>query len=240
MDYMFIGGRRVLFYKERLVEINNHLLPGELITDIWTDISFEGLAKEGGVSFAKSKKPEKLIHRIIELVTDKKEDIILDFFLGSGTTAAVAHKLGHQYIGIEQLDYGDEDSVVRLKNVVKGDQSGISKEVGWKGGGDFVCCELKKLNELFVQKLLRAKNKVEVLKMWNQMKRNGFLSHRVDKKLFDENIEEFKKLPLDKQRRLLIECLDKNYLYVNYSEIEDRQYKVSKEDIALNRKFYGI
>jgi adenine-specific DNA-methyltransferase len=239
MDYMFIGGRRVLFYKERIVEINDHLLPGELITDIWTDISLEGLAKEGGVSFAKSKKPEKLVHRIIELIADKKEDIVLDFFLGSGTTAAVAHKLSHQYIGIEQLDYGDEDCIVRLKNVINGDKTGISKTVNWKGGGDFVYCELKQLNEQFVQKIKNAKDTRELQNIWQEMKKNSFLSYKIDPKDIDENAKDFDNLSLKNQKRFLIECLDKNDLYVNYSEIDDKEYGVSKEDKKMNKQFYG-
>jgi len=238
MDYMFIGGERVLFYKERLKEIDGLLLPGELITDIWDDIPIEGIANEGGISFAKSKKPEKLLHRIIELATDKKEDIILDFFLGSGTTCAVAHKLGHQYIGVEQFDYGDEDCVVRLKNVINGDQSGISKAVNWKGGGDFVYCELKELNEKFIQKIKKAKDTKQLLKIWEEMKEHAFLSYKIEPKDIDKNIEEFKDLSFENQKRFLIEILDKNDLYVNYSEIEDKQYKISKEDIELNKKFY--
>ena len=85
----------------------------------------------------RGQKPELLIERIIQLSTEEN-DLILDFFMGSGTTCAVAHKMGRKYIGIEQLDYSENHSVVRLKNVIKGDQIGISKAVGWKGGGDFV------------------------------------------------------------------------------------------------------
>lgn len=220
-------GERVV---EKLVNIHNN----------WTDESlWQGIAREGGVSLPHGKKPETLIKRIIDLSFPDTGDIVLDFFAGTGTTCAVAHKMNFQYIGVEQLDYGKNSAVVRLKNVINGDQSGISKVVNWKGGGDFVYCEPKELNELFVRKLLKVKRKAELLKIWNEMKRNGFLSYRVDKRLFNENIEEFKKLPVDEQRRLLIECLDKNHLYVNYSEIEDRQYKVSRGDIAINRKFYG-
>jgi len=71
-----------------------------------------------------------------------KDDIVMDFFMGTGTTCAVTHKMGRQYIGVEQLDYGENSAVVRLKNVINGDQTGISKEVGWQGGGDFVYLEL--------------------------------------------------------------------------------------------------
>jgi len=79
-----------------------------------------------------------------------------------------------QYIGIEQFDYGKNDSVVRMKNVINGDQSGISKLVDWKSGGDFVYCELMKYNELFVDKIKNAKNIKTLLKIWEEMKEKSF------------------------------------------------------------------
>ncbi|MDK4672566.1 site-specific DNA-methyltransferase, partial [Kingella kingae] len=96
-----------------------------------------------GFSFPK---PEKLIKRIIELTT-KPNDIVLDFHLGSGTTAAVAHKMNRQYIGIEQMDYIETLAVQRLKKVIDGEQGGISKAVNWQGGGEFVYAELTPFNE---------------------------------------------------------------------------------------------
>lgn len=137
MDYYFIGGERVLFYKERLAEIDGYKLPGEIITDIWTDISWEGIAKEGDVVFPKGKKPEALIKRVLEIATETG-DWILDSFLGSGTTSAVAHKMGRKWIGIELGEHCDTHCLPRLKRVVSGeDQTGISKAVNWQGGGGF-------------------------------------------------------------------------------------------------------
>jgi len=199
--------------------------------------NFGNCRHEGGVPFRSGKKPEILIQKIISFST-KEKDLVLDFFLGSGTTAAVAHKMKRHFIGVEQLHYKESDSVVRLKNVIKGDKTGISKSVSWKGGGDFIYCELKGLNEEFVEKIKKAKDKKELLKIWGEMKQHAFLSYRIDPKLFDENIEEFKKLSPEKQKKLLIECLDANNLYVNFSEIEDKQYKISQEDIELNKKLY--
>lgn len=82
-------------------------------------------------------KPEALIEHLIKAST-QPNDIVLDFFLGSGTTAAVAHKMGRKYIGVEQMDYIDTIAVERLKKVIDGEQGGISKAVGWQGGGSFV------------------------------------------------------------------------------------------------------
>jgi len=206
--------------------------------DFWQDIKTTGaVAEEGGVKLKKGKKPEKLLYRIVKMLT-KPNDIVLDFFMGTGTTCAVAHKMGRQYIGVEQLDYGENSAVVRLKNVINGDQTGISKDVNWKGGGDFVCMELMKLNEVFVKRIKNTETTEELLQIWKDMKYNGFLSYKIDPRLFDENIEEFKALNLDEQKKLLLEMLDYNDLYVNYSEIDDAIYNVSEEDKKLNKEFY--
>ena len=124
--------------------------------DFWQDIKTTGIAGEGDVSLKYGKKPEKLVARIIRM-TSSRGDLVLDFHVGSGTTCAVAHKMGRQYIGIEQLDYGENDSVVRLKNVINGDRSGISKSVNWQGGGEFIYCELMKYNEAYVHRIHKAK-----------------------------------------------------------------------------------
>lgn len=142
MDYMFIGGERVLFYKERLKEIDGIMLPAELITDIWNDISVEGIAKEGSVNFPKGKKPEKLLKRCIE-ISSNPGDLVLDSFLGSGTTAAVAHKMGRKWIGIEMGEHAYTHCKVRLDKVISGeDKGGITKSVNWQGGGGYRFYEL--------------------------------------------------------------------------------------------------
>ena len=251
-DRIILHGNEITFYIKKVKEIDGELKPTTILTNIWTDIAWEGIANEGGVKLKRGKKPEKVLRRLIDMITSPS-DMVLDFFMGSGTTCAVAHKMGRQYIGVEQLDYGENSAPIRLKNVIgkansKGklsetiedyDQSGISNEVDWKGGGDFVYCELKELNGEFIQKIREAKDTKELLKIWEEMKTHAFLSYKINPKDVDENAEEFKDLSLEDQKKFLIECLDKNALYVNYSEIEDKQYNVSKEDIELNNKFYG-
>jgi len=171
-------------------------------------------------------------------------DIVLDYHLGSGTTAAVAHKMGRQYIGIEQLDYGKNDSVVRLQNVIKGDKSGISKAVNWQGGGDFICCELMKYNEAFMDKIQSAKTSEELVELWKDIAENSFLNWYVNPEMPEEAVNDFIEIGesengLEKQKKLLAELLNKNQLYVNLSEIDDEDFGVSDEDKKLNRLFYG-
>ncbi|MFH1387837.1 MAG: site-specific DNA-methyltransferase [Patescibacteria group bacterium] len=210
----------------------------ETATSFITDIPWQGIAKEGGVTLTKGKKPEELLKRIIEWTT-REGEIVMDYHLGTGTTCAVAHKMGRQYIGIEQLDYGENSAVVRLKNVINSDQSGVSKSIGWKGGGDFVYLELMKWNENFVEKIRKAKTKEELENLWETMKKKAFLSYKVDIKTVDENAKDFANLSIEDQKRFLLECLYKNHLYVNYSEVDDEEYGVSDEEKKLNKEFYA-
>jgi adenine-specific DNA-methyltransferase len=109
--------------------------------DLWTDIKTTGLDNEGIVDFPKSKKPEKLVKRIIQLNTNEG-DFVLDSFLGSGTTAAGAHKMKRKWIGIELGDHAYTHCKVRLDKVIAGEQGGISKAVNWTGGGGYKFFEL--------------------------------------------------------------------------------------------------
>lgn len=234
-----VNGGVLAFYSNKVRDVDGERTPTELLTDFWDDISWAGIAKEGGVRLKNGKKPEKLIKRVIELVAPEPDDIIMDFFSGSGTTAAVAHKMGKRYIAAEQLDYGDNDTAARLRNVIGGDQSGVSKAVGWKGGGSFICCELMKYNQVYVDKVTEARTSEELLAIWNIMKEKAYLGYRVDVHKFDERAEDFARLSLADQKRFLIEVLDKNHLYVNLADIDDNDYAVSDEDKQLNRLFYA-
>lgn len=236
--YYVYRGELILFAKDRLTEIDNVLSFGELITDIWDDVLPNDLHNEGGIQLRKGKKPEKLISRIFELGSDER-DLILDFFIGSGTAASVALKLNRQFIGVEQLDYIEQLPVIRLKNTIKGDPSGISKSVNWQGGGSFIYCELMQHNEAYIDRIQKAKTTKDLRGIWNEMQDKAFISYKVDVKAINENISDFEKLNLDEQKRFLVEILDKNQLYVNYSEIDDKEYGVSEPDKKLNRKFYG-
>lgn len=102
---------------------------------------FNRVAAEGGVDFRNGKKPEALLKFLLEIFTEPG-DTVLDYHLGSGTTAAVAHKLGRRWVGIEKMDFIETVTLRRLCGVLAGEQSGISGEVGWAGGGGFVYAEL--------------------------------------------------------------------------------------------------
>ena len=141
-DMYFINGERILFYKDKLKEIDGELVSAEPLTTLWDDILSNNLHNEGGVSFPKGKKPEHLIKRIFEIATNKG-DWILDSFLGSGTTVAVAHKMGRRYIGIEMGEQAYTHCKKRLDSVISDtDTSGISKAVDWHGGGGYHFYEL--------------------------------------------------------------------------------------------------
>jgi len=184
-----------------------------------------------GESVFTNPKPEDLVKRAIELSTDEG-DYVLDFFMGSGTTPAVALKLNRKFIGIEQMDYINTVSVERLKKVIEGEQTGISKAVNWKGGGSFVYCELKNDAQNTVEQIKQAESLDELLIIFNKMKSSSFLSYRVDPKKMLE--EDFIALSLAEQKQLLLELIDNNNLYVNYSDIEDVHYNISDEDKKLN------
>ena len=180
-------------------------------------------------------KPEKLIETILN-VTTVEGDIILDFFMGSGTTQAVAHKMNRQYIGIEQMDYIETVSVERLKKVIAGEQGGISKDVEWQGGGSFVYCELKNDAQDFLNKVENALSSEELVELLEKVKKSSFLSYRVDAKKLHK--EEFNNLSLFEQKQLLVELIDQNNLYVNYSDINDVDNNISEKEKQLNTIFY--
>ena len=133
----FSNGERILFYSDKLKLIDGQYVAGEPLTSLWDDILSNNLHNEGGVEFPKGKKPEALIKRCFDLAT-KPGDIVLDSFAGSGTTGAVAHKMGRRWIMVELGEHCHTHVIPRMQSVVNGkDQGGISKAVGWQGGGGF-------------------------------------------------------------------------------------------------------
>jgi adenine-specific DNA-methyltransferase len=135
---MFLrGGNRILFLSDKVQTTDDGLTLVEPLTNVWDDIPFQGIAREGGVTFSRNKKPEKLLARILDMATEPG-DLVLDPFLGSGTTAAVAHKLGRRWLGVENGPHIDTLCLPRLRSVIDGvDETGVSRVVGWQGGGEF-------------------------------------------------------------------------------------------------------
>ncbi len=133
-----MNGRQIYFYSSKVKSIDGKQVPTKQLTNIWTDIPYNGISNEGGVKFKESKKPEKLVKRIIEISGAKKGEIVLDCFAGSGTTLAVAHKMNMNWIGVEIGDHADTHIIPRLKSVIDGsDDTGITENVKWNGGGGF-------------------------------------------------------------------------------------------------------
>lgn len=221
------------------------------IEDVWNGNEYDDLNSIAIVSFAgetvskllnsddevKGQKSEKLIERIIKAHTDEN-DIVLDFFGGTGTTAAVAHKMKRRYILCEQLDKHVDIILRRMKKVIAGEQSGISKRNNWHGGGSFVYCELAQLNDKYLEAITKAENDEQLKSVWLEIAKNGFISSYVSPQEIDPNADDFKSLSFEDKKRLFLALLDKNMLYVNYCDIDDETYDISEADKAFTNSFY--
>ena len=138
------------------------------------------------------------------------------------------------------MDYIDTVTVERLNKVIAGEQGGISKSVNWQGGGDFIYCELMPYAQTYIDRIQRARSSRELDKLWQEISRSSFLNWYVNNEDPSEARKTFAEInDPTKQKQLLMDLLDKNQLYVHYSEIDDTDYKVSEHDKKLNRLFYG-
>lgn len=142
-ELLLMGKQKVLviWLKDTAEWIKGKIYKKERIGTYWDGFSWINVTKEGSVLFPNGKKPESLIKQVLEMATEEG-DLVLDSFLGSGTTAATAHKMGRRWIGIEMGEHAYTHCKVRLDNVIAGEQGGISKEVGWQGGGGYKFYEL--------------------------------------------------------------------------------------------------
>jgi adenine-specific DNA-methyltransferase len=225
---------------------------GKAPTTLWNDITPDSIVwNETGTTTNGTKhqqklfgkvvfenpKPEDLVSRAIQLATDEG-DLVLDFFMGSATTQAVAMKMNRQFIGIEQMDYIETVSVPRLLKVIEGEQGGISKEMGWQGGGSFIYAELQELNMKYVHLIQAVENEDALNNVMEQLNESAYLNFKADlEKLTNEN-SRFCELSLNEKKRLLIEVLDHNQLYLSYSEIDDSKFGVPESVKQFNRSFY--
>lgn len=184
----------------------------------------------------KGQKPESLIQRILEVSTNEN-DLVLDFFAGSGTTCAVAHKMKRRYIGIEQMDYIETITKERLKKVIEGEQGGISKKCDFKGGGSFVYAELKGVNLEVKKQILNAKSANECLKIFNTL--NERFLKRADCKIGEIHSEEFQNLDLNEQKRIYCALLDANEDYLNLGDIDEDAWGIDGITKKYNEIFYS-
>lgn len=189
-----------------------------------------------GYNAFKNPKPEELIKRIIELSTDN-DDIVMDFFMGSATTQAVAMKMHRRFIGMEQMDYINTVSVPRLQKVIEGEQGGVSKDVDWHGGGSFVYAELMEKNKGYLNDILQSKSLKELDSVYDRMKNIDDLDFRLDLDKYEESKSE---LNLEERKRIMVKMLDKNQLYYNYNNIDDENVRdlISDSDYKFNKSFY--
>ncbi|MCQ2845176.1 site-specific DNA-methyltransferase [Helicobacter pylori] len=198
--------------------------------------SGETVSKMLGTEEIKGQKSEKLIQRILEASTNEN-DLVLDFFAGSGTTCAVAHKMKRRYIGIEQMDYIETITKERLKKVIEGEQGGISKKCGFKGGGSFVYAELKEVNLGIKKQILNAKSTDECLKIFKTL--NERILKCADNKMDAIHSEEFQKLDLNEQKRKCCDLLDSNEDYLNLGDIDEDAWEIDEITKKYNEIFYS-
>ncbi|RVZ13695.1 site-specific DNA-methyltransferase [Helicobacter pylori] len=237
--------------QKNIIKIINHETRPERypLEDIWNGNEYDDLNSIAIVSYSgetvskmlgteeiKGQKSEKLIQRILEVSTNEN-DLVLDFFAGSGTTCAVAHKMKRRYIGIEQMDYIETITKERLKKVIEGEQGGISKKCGFKGGGSFVYAELKEVNLEIKKQILNAKSKGECLKIFNDLSER-FLK-RADCKTDEIHSEEFQKLDLNEQKRIYCALLDSNEDYLNLGDIDEDTWGIDEITKKYNEIFYS-
>ena len=211
---------------------------GYVVDDVWEDIkAIDAKDKDQKTEFRGGQKPEELIQRILDSVTNEG-DLVMDFFAGSGTTCAVAHKMKRRFVGIEQMDYIENITKERLKKVIEGEQGGISKAVNFNGGGNFIYCELAELNNYFRKLILNASNENDLNEIYKILKKQAFIDYRVDILQDLNDVEFLNILNFDEKKKILLKCLDRNMDYIPYADINDSDYNIDEEIKKLNKIFY--
>lgn len=214
---------------------------GKKLEDFWIDIYSTDRYRSEMLGFA-GQKPEALLERIINIGT-LENDIILDFFGGSGTTGAVAHKMNRQFIMCEQIESQIQLELVRLQNVINGDTTGISKSVNWQGGGSFVYLELAEKNRRALKMISACKSLDELISILETLCNKYFLHYNVRVNEFINKIckeAEFKNLSLKRQKEIFARMIDLNQLYVNVDDRNDADSGLSEKDIKATEDFYQL
>ena len=232
-------------YKVKIIDkIKSGIRPKSLWTDSKYDASSHGtkLLKKifngnSGFSFPKSLYSVK---DVIYLFTDPEDnDIVLDFFAGSGTTGHAVMELNKEdngnrsFILCEQMDYINSVTVPRLIKVIESDK-GISLH------NSFIYFELANANNSFICRIQKAQSDEDITAIWNELKHLDCISYKVKVEDVDVLSSDFVGLSIDEKKRFLIECLDKNLLYIPISDIDSSEYSLSEEDKRLTREFYKM
>lgn len=225
---------------EDKIKIKDRIKEGSKPTTCWYDSEFNATSHgtfllkkifEGDKVFSYPKSIYTM-RKIVQIVTNKN-DIVLDFFGGSGTTAQSVIDINEKdggnrtFILCEQMDYIKTTTIKRVQKIIQNNKR-----------DSFIYAELLEYNQKYISQIQEAKTKEDVLKVWNEMQEKAFLSFQFNKDMFNERLDAFKTASLETMQQYLIDILDKNQLYVNFSEIEDETFAVSKEDKALNYSFY--
>jgi adenine-specific DNA-methyltransferase len=231
-----VKGEFKIFKKRRPDDIQ-----GRKPRTVWNDARYD--ASSNGIMLLRSvlgknefSYPKSLyaVMDIIKVLSDKN-DRILDFFAGSGTTAHAVLELNkedggnRQFIMCEQMNYVETVTSKRIQKIIEQNQT-----------NNFVYAELKKYNEVFIENIQDAKDTEELLQIWEQMKTKSFLNYNVDIKKQDEHIEEFKAMSIAEQKQHFCELLDKNQLYVNLSSLNDIDFYCTEEEKIITKDFYQL
>lgn len=231
----------VLMLKDYIIvdEKNKQVIKQDYITTILNNDWWQGISSEGNVSLKNGKKPEILIKTLLDVaITNKEEDIFLDAYLGSGTSCAVAHKMGIQYVGIEQLDSHYHMALKRLKDVIDNKDKGtVSKLLNWSGGGSTVYCELASNNLSIIDKISNCAEN-DIINLYDEICSSDFITYNVDRDKMKESKEQFNLLSNKDKKEFLISIIEKNTLYINYSEIEDKTNNILDNIKSFNYSFY--
>lgn len=230
---LFYNGGMLCPLEERIVTINGKKMYSKLISDLWIDV---GQISASECTFRNGQKPEKLLNRIITLLTNE-DDIILDAFLGSGTTAAVAHKLGRRYIGIEIGEEQIEMIKTRLNGVINGDMKGISKDIDWRGGGEFTYTEIKKIGHRYLSILdsFSIYDDSKLNEIFSKIQSELFANYSINFNDILTKEVDFEKLSHENKILFLKTFLTENHIfYTNYVTTDDS----AKFEDTFNNSFY--
>lgn len=261
----YVDGELCAWLSDTAYIDGNEIKKTTRLSNVWKndDIPKSDLGNEGGVRFQRSKKPEKLIERILRMSTNEG-DLVLDSFLGSGTTASVAHKMGRKWIGVEMGNHAYTHCKKRLDNVVNGqDKTGVTKNCRWQGGGGYRFYELAPsliLEDDFGEMVINKEYNADMLaaavalhegftyapdkeKFWKQAKANEssylFTTTRCITQQFLESIHS----TMDEGEFLIIACksfmsgVDKLYSNISVKKIPQmllENCEFGKDDYALN------